>query len=210
MQLESKNENRLFLVVLGGRTRRSHIELHDVRWVVGKKIEDVFPQLSKEWFGDSNGLHMDSFMEIKFIDGYKVSLISTASNVKSQSTLISKSTPLTKMSLWFVNLGGYNNAQLNELHEFGLVVAKTSSDAKRIAKERFLKGCKLLHNDDIYNIDKRPAIDDCHSIKYIPGWRIVLTLDPNKRSQKLRPDWYGFRLIGNEIQETLDLNSSIN
>jgi hypothetical protein len=31
----------LFLVVLGGRSKKPNVELHDVRWVVGSKIEDT-------------------------------------------------------------------------------------------------------------------------------------------------------------------------
>jgi hypothetical protein len=36
---------QLFLVVLGGRIEGCHIELHDVRFVVGTSIEDTLPQL---------------------------------------------------------------------------------------------------------------------------------------------------------------------
>ena len=60
MKPETSTVNRLFLVVLGGRTRNSHVEQHDVRWVVGISIEDTFPQLCKEWFGCQSGLHIDS------------------------------------------------------------------------------------------------------------------------------------------------------
>ena len=35
----------LFIVVLGGRSLKGNIEIHDVRWVVGESIEDTFPQL---------------------------------------------------------------------------------------------------------------------------------------------------------------------
>ena len=48
----------LFLVVVGGRSPKSNIELHDVRWVIGSKIEDTFDQLRNDWFGSYNGLHI--------------------------------------------------------------------------------------------------------------------------------------------------------
>jgi len=41
----------LYLVVLGGRAKKANIELHDVRWVVGSKIEDTYDTLRKDWFG---------------------------------------------------------------------------------------------------------------------------------------------------------------
>jgi hypothetical protein len=42
---------QLFLVVLGGRIDGCHIELHDVRFVVGASIDDTLPQLRQQWFG---------------------------------------------------------------------------------------------------------------------------------------------------------------
>ena len=53
-------EPTLFIVVLGGRTKTSHIELHDVRWVIGRSIKDTFRKLSAGWICDINGLHIDS------------------------------------------------------------------------------------------------------------------------------------------------------
>ena len=70
-----KSENVfLYLVVLGGRASKANIELHDVRWVIGSKIEDTFESLRKNWFGSIEGLHIDSYKKIKSIDGYKINL----------------------------------------------------------------------------------------------------------------------------------------
>ena len=62
----------LYLVVLGGRAKKANIELHDVRWVVGSKIEDTYDTLRKDWFGSPKGLHIDSYKKIRYIDGYKI------------------------------------------------------------------------------------------------------------------------------------------
>jgi len=43
--------NFLYYIVLGGRAKKANIELHDVRWVVGSKIEDTYDTLRKDWFG---------------------------------------------------------------------------------------------------------------------------------------------------------------
>ena len=67
--------NFLYLVVLGGRAEKANIELHDVRWVVGSKIEDTFDTLRNDWFGASKGLHIDSYKKIQYVDGYKINLI---------------------------------------------------------------------------------------------------------------------------------------
>ena len=64
----------LFLVVLGGRTAGAHIELHDVRFVAGASIDDTLPALRRQWFGARKGLHLDSWMAVRFVDGYRVEL----------------------------------------------------------------------------------------------------------------------------------------
>ena len=72
--MKNKQENYLFLVVLGGRAKKANVELHDVRWVVGSKIEDTFDVLRKDWFGTFDGLHIDSYKKINYVDGYKINL----------------------------------------------------------------------------------------------------------------------------------------
>ena len=64
----------LFLVVLGGRAELANVELHDVRWVIGSKIEDTFDALRNDWFGTNEGLHIDSYKKIKYVDGYRITL----------------------------------------------------------------------------------------------------------------------------------------
>ena len=73
--MDKLKNNFLYLVVLGGRAEKANIELHDVRWVVGSKIEDTYDTLRKDWFGSPKGLHIDSYKKIRYIDGYKINLI---------------------------------------------------------------------------------------------------------------------------------------
>ena len=37
--MKKLENNFLYLVVLGGKAKKANIELHDVRWVVGSKIQ---------------------------------------------------------------------------------------------------------------------------------------------------------------------------
>ena len=67
--------NYLYLVVLGGGAKKAKIELHDFRRVVGSKIEDTFDNLRKDWFGSPEGLHIDRYKRIKYLDGYMINLI---------------------------------------------------------------------------------------------------------------------------------------
>ena len=187
-------KEKLFLVVLGGRTKMSNIELHDVRWVIGKSIQDTFKDLRNQWFGDLKGLHIDSYIKINYIDGYLINIKKKNSNYKNQiSSQINQDT--NKDILWFVNLGGYNSNNLAEQHQFGLVVAKTSFEAKRKAKNEWLKNSLLKHKDDLSCLKNIKEIDECKSIKSIKTWQIELIPDKLKRNQKFIPDWYGYMRI---------------
>ena len=118
----------LYLVVLGGRMKGCNIELHDVRWVIGSKIEDTFDQLRNDWFGSNNGFHIDSYKKIDSIDGYKINLRNKENNEPKNKIFKKRKFPNKK--LWFVNIGGYDRSSMQEKHEFGLVVVSSPSEAK--------------------------------------------------------------------------------
>ena len=94
-----QNNNFLYLVVLGGRAEKANIELHDVRWVVGSKIEETYDTLRRDWFGSSRGLHIDSYKKIQYIDGHKINLINVERNKTGKKQLVKKIIP--KNNLWF-------------------------------------------------------------------------------------------------------------
>ena len=118
----------LFLVVLGGRSLKSNIELHDVRWVLGESLEDTFPELRKQWLGKIDGLHIDSYKRIEYVDGYKIEICKC-----NKDNIIN--TKKEAESLWFINFGGYDPKKMYEEHEFTLVVAKKAIDAKKKQEE---------------------------------------------------------------------------
>jgi len=177
----------LFIVVLGGRSLKSNVEIHDVRWVIGESLEDTFPELRKQWLGKIGGLHIDSYKCIKYIDGYEI--------VISKSNKDNLSSPKTKdLTLWFVNLGGYNPKKMYEEHDFNLIVSKKATEAKKKAKINWETTLRNKHNDDCSGINYLEKVDDLHPIK-IENWEINLIPDPEERSEKLIPDWYGYRRI---------------
>ena len=88
--MDKLKNNFLYLVVLGGRAKKANIELHDVRWVVGSKIEDTYKTLRKDWFGSSKGLHIDSYKKIQYIDGHKINLINVEKNKIKKSNMYKK------------------------------------------------------------------------------------------------------------------------
>ena len=185
--------NYLFLVVLGGRADKANVELHDVRWVVGSKIEDTFNELRKNWFGSIDGLHIDSFKKIEYIDGYKINLKNFEKNKIKNKLSVNQISP--KKNLWFVNIGGYDPSSMQEKHEFGLVVASNSLEAKNKAISKWLSGCRKKHKDDIASLNTLISCDDCQLIKNIGSWQIELILENNLPEETNYPDWYGYKRI---------------
>ena len=91
--MQKLKNNFLYLVVLGGRAEKANIELHDVRWVVGSKIEETYDTLRKDWFGSSKGLHIDSYKKIQYIDGHKINLINVEEHKIGKKQLVKKIMP---------------------------------------------------------------------------------------------------------------------
>ena len=100
-------------------------------------------------------------------------------------------------SLWFINLGGYDPKKMYEEHKFTLVVAKKAIDAKKKAKTNWESSLRNKHNDDYSGIKTLEQVDDVHSIRKIKSWEIKLIKDPEERSEKIIPDWYGYMRIDN-------------
>ena len=190
----NKKKKYLFLVVLGGKANKANIELHDVRWVIGSKIEDTYDALREDWFGSLDGLHIDSYKKIKSIDGYKINLKKIDMENKKNRNL--NKDIKNQKKLWFVNLGGYQGDSMQERHEFGLVVASNSQEAKKIAKSKWLLGCNKIHKDDLSSLKIICDVDDCEVIKNVDNWEIELILENNCVEDSSSPDWYGYKRIG--------------
>ena len=183
----------LFLVVLGGKARKANVELHDVRWVVGSKIEDTYNILRRDWFGSIEGLHIDSYKKINYVDGYKINLKKFENNKITNKQLVKNKKPYK--NLWFVNIGGYKPSSMQEKHEFGLVIASSRLQAINIAKTKWLVGLKKKHKDDIASLEKLISCDDCKIIKTIDNWEIELIHATNFVEENNYPDWYGYKRI---------------
>ncbi|MBA2590460.1 MAG: DUF1543 domain-containing protein [Alphaproteobacteria bacterium] len=146
---------KLFAVYLGGRAPNANTELHDVVFATGARIEDTYPQLLEKWFGNPVGLHLDSWLELDVVDGYRVSLSDAPSSQPEK--------------LFFVNLGAYDD-NFTELHANGFYVAADALEAKKRAlKQYFTSGCELPHKDDLHDID------DCIALESVNGLRVTLT-----------------------------------
>ena len=155
---------KLFSVFLGGRADKCNTELHDVVFTLGEKIEDTYTDLLRKWFGVPDRLHIDSWVNLSIVEGYKIS--------------ISKEKKKSDEKLYFVNLGAYEKNRFEELHESKFMVDVNKINVKKRAKELLLVGKEQVHLDDLYDVD------DCIEINKVSDFYIVLK--KSTKSQNLK------------------------
>src|ERR1700722_10274538 len=93
---------KLLAVYLGGRAVKCNTELHDVAFVAGTSIEATYERLMDRWFGDPLTVHIDSWLELDRVDGYRVWLSDEPASGLDK--------------LFFINLGAYQPGKFTELH----------------------------------------------------------------------------------------------
>ena len=91
--MQTSEKKFLYLIVLGGRTNKSNVELHDVRWVVGSKVEDTFDILRRDWFGSPDCLPIDSYKKIKKVDGYQINIKNIDKDKMKNNKLVNRTKP---------------------------------------------------------------------------------------------------------------------
>lgn len=176
--MTESNEKKLFAVYLGGRADRCNIELHDVVFVVGSSIEETYLLLAKKWFGNLQGFHIDSYIELQNIDGYKIEL--------SQDSPTGDS--LKK--LYFINLGAYQPGEFTEYHQSAFYIADSCADAVRRAKSELCQGLQTVHKDDVVLLDRvsHPAdfdVDDILELQEVDSYNISLI--PTTSIERMTP-----------------------
>lgn len=133
----------LFAIYIGGRTSTSLIEVHDMRFTVGHKIEDTYDQLRNEWWGTPSSLHLDAWGILSYCDGYEIQLKNEPPNADPK--------------LYFLNLGGYDSNEFTELHKNVFVVANNEQEAK-------LKGKASINHWITPHKDAITEIESCINI----------------------------------------------
>ncbi|MDH0747843.1 DUF1543 domain-containing protein [Pseudomonas sp. GD03842] len=151
----------LYVVMLGGKHPRAKIEVHDVAFVVADTLDDAYPQLRREWFGDSHGLHIDAWMAVDGVDQWKVELSALAPAPGSPR-------------LYFINLGGYDTRLFGEAHHYILVVAHNKREAIAKGKQHRLAGWSQAHTDAVMDVD------DCLPIDAVAGRYVHLVEGPHR------------------------------
>ncbi|GGC98962.1 DUF1543 domain-containing protein [Aquisalinus flavus] len=154
---------KLFMVYVGGMAKGCHVELHDVRFVIGDSIEACYDDLCAQWWGTPQSLHLDCWGEVHWADGHGVEVRDEPQQGGPK--------------LWFVNLGGYDPALFTELHENLLVVAGDARAAKKRALAQ-IEGWTAPHKDNVLTVE---ASVDVSTQMARPGRYVHLTPQAEKQ-----------------------------
>ena len=131
---------KLYMIGLGGSIQGANIEVHDMQLMVAETVEECYEIAKQRWYGDS--LHIDSYTEIKCIDGYKIDADGSSD-----------------INLYMIVYGGYQKGVVDEIHDYHFITAETKEKAKQIGKEYLPMFPKMDHVDsvvDVYeNVGKR-------------------------------------------------------
>lgn len=145
----------LYVVMLGGRHPKANIEVHDVVFAWASSLEEAYPQLRDAWFGSAKGLHIDSWMEVEGVEGWRIEASSLAPGPGAKH-------------LYLLNLGGYERQVFGEAHDYQLVVASDKNEARRLGKARMPAQWLQSHTDAVIDID------DCLPIDLVAGRYLYL------------------------------------
>ncbi len=181
--------HNLFLVYVGGKFKGSNIEAHDIIFTVGEKFEDTYNQIISKWYGDKNSLHIDSYMKLQYVDGYKLIIINNEHNISLHNKK-------NKPYLWFAYLGGYEHNNIEESHQISFVVSGSKMRAMKKAKQKIRKEIKMIHIDNIKKLSVIEVKDESLELKSTK-WYIDLEEDDLIRSQDIVADWQGYKKLSN-------------
>jgi Domain of Unknown Function (DUF1543) len=146
---------KLFFLLLGCKPPGRNTEQHDVLFAIGHSLKEVVPQIENFWPG-AGKIHIDGWKEINTVDGYSIKVAEGSSRNR------------TAEKLFFINLGGYKENELEEFHYKMLSVAASKGEAiKKAMQTAFYKHTGFnnanSHIDDKYGLD----VDDVYEIEDI-------------------------------------------
>lgn len=184
---------KLYAVLLGGRADGCNTELHDVVFTVGNSLEETYPQLIKKWFGNKTRLHIDSSIELQYVDGHEISI----SLEKPQNA--------ENRSLFFVNFGGYKKGYFGEIHNVDFYIATSKPEVLNRAKKDLCKSLQEQHCDDNHDVttlmQQDSICDDITAINKIDQYYIHLT--PTTQPSFLKIESYYRKLNLPELMQNI-------
>jgi hypothetical protein len=176
-----EKELKLYMVVIGCTPKGRFTEQHDVFFGIGKSLKDLVPEMKAFWPEAKGKIHIDSWREITSVTNYNIEIEEK------------KSKKLNDNKLFFINLGGYKENDLEEYHYKIIGVGTKISDVMKVAKKTAffkhfsLPGTGASHIDDKYGID----VDDVYRLndvldeKYTNKYDLKITFSETKLEEDI-------------------------
>lgn len=146
---------KLFMLLIGCRPPGRHTEQHDVFFSIGTSLKDLMPAVNDFWPEVKGKFHLDAWREVNLVDGWQVHV--TERNTGPQ--------PSSEQNLFFINLGGYKENEMEEFHYKMLATGINKNEAVKKAKTTaFFRHTgfsgAIAHIDDKYGVD----VDDLENV----------------------------------------------
>lgn len=146
---------KLYMLLLGATPPGRNTEQHDIFFGIAPSLPALIPQIKLFWPDAVDGLHIDAWREVSYVDGYSISVEKANTHIREEQ-------------LFFINLGGYQRGIFDEPHFKLLTVQKDKGAAVQRAKDTaFYKQARFpganSHIDEHYGVD----IDDVHNVAEI-------------------------------------------
>ena len=160
------NTAKLYCITMGATVPGRLIEQHDMLFAAAPDIRDLIPSLQAAW-PEGSSVHIDAYREVNTVGAYHITISQTPPADTSG------------LKLYFFNLGGYVEGDMEEYHHKALVVAATQKEAMASIKQsefyqnRGYAGAES-HIDDKMNVD----IDDVHIVDDLishAGWHLCIS-----------------------------------
>ncbi|EMR03144.1 hypothetical protein ADICEAN_01690 [Cesiribacter andamanensis AMV16] len=148
------------MLLLGCRPAGRTTEQHDVFFGIGNSARELVPALKAFWPEAGGSLHVDAWREVTRVGQYRIAVVPRNESQPAEAASL--------IHLYFLNLGGYKQAQFDEFHYKLLLIAPDSATAIRQARQTaFYKHTGFTgataHVDDKYGVD----VDELYQVRDI-------------------------------------------
>ncbi len=143
-------ELKLFAVLLGGRPDGCTVEQHNVFFGVAHALENLYPSIKCFW-NAAPKIHIDAYVQIEQVGDYNITPIKKTKTGE---------TGRGDKKLFFVNLGGYQEGEFEEVHKKLFVIATDQVAAVNAAKSDLFFQKGMREGKATPHIDDKLALEE--------------------------------------------------
>ena len=71
-----KNENKLYMIMLGCRPEGRYTEQHDIFFGIATSLKGLIPNMKKFWPEAKGRIHIDAWREVSSVDNHLIEIVS--------------------------------------------------------------------------------------------------------------------------------------